>query len=519
MAGGKETPRQKMINLMYLVLTAMLALNVSDSVLNAFKLVRDGLDQTNVNFSDKNDQTYKQFALQEKARPEKVKPFYDKAMQAQKVSEDLKRYIEGLKQELVKRGDGIDPKSGDIVRRDDQDISSHYMMGENDNGKAKELKAKILEARKTLLSLISDPSQRHELEKEMSLNAVDPGKVDPEAGIPQTWDSENFDGVPLTAAVTLLSKMQGDVENAEADVVDRLYAQIDSDVTIAVNSFKAVAVAPTSYLIQGQPYKAQVFLTAFDTHQNPDVAVNGSKLPVTDGMGNYTASTSRTGIFTWIGTVKVVGKDGKVIEYKTDPQTYQVSAPSAVVSADKMNVLYIGVPNPVSVSAPGVPLEKVHASIGSGSLSGSNGHFTVRVSKQGTTKIAVSAEIGGKMTNLGSTLYRIKRIPDPIAKFGGIGSGRLSSGAVKAQAGIAAVLENFDFDAKFQVVKFTMSVRKARQLDLFTDVSNSGFLTAGMKNALRTITARDGVFIDDIFVKGPDGATRHLQNGITINVQ
>jgi len=517
MAGGKESPRQKMINLMYLVLTAMLALNVSDSVLNAFKLVRDGLESTNRNFADKNNFTYAAFEKQFAARHDKVKPYYDKAMEAKNISLSLGGYIDNLKAELIKRGDGLDPKSHDIAKRDDQDISSHFMMGESNNAKARDLKAKILKARADFLKLI-EPEQRANFEKSLSLNAVDPNRVDPEAGIPQTWESQNFDGVPLTAAVTLLSKMQNDVKNSEAEVVDHLFSQIDAG-GITFDQFKAVAVAPTSYLIQGQPYKAQVFLTAFDSHQNPDVVVNGSKLPIKDGMGDYSASTGRTGIFTWVGSIKVVDKDGKIKEYKTDPQTYQVSAPSAVVSADKMNVLYIGVPNPVSVSAPGVPIDKVRASIGSGSLSGSGGHYSVRVSTPGTTKISVSAEIGGKTTNLGTTEYRIKRIPDPIAKFGGIGSGRLSSGAARAQAGVAAVLENFDFDAKFQVVKFTMSVNKARQLDLFTDVANGPFLTQGMKTALNTIGARDRISIDDIFVKGPDGATRKLMNGITISVQ
>lgn len=516
MAGGKETPRQKMINLMYLVLTAMLALNVSDSVLNAFKLVREGLENTNNNFSEKNDVTYSLFDKQLKARPEKVKPFYDKAMEAKKISDGLKGYMEEVKKELIKRGEGIDPKSGDIVRRDDQDVSTHYMMGEGNNGKAKELREKILEARKKFLDLVN-PNERAQIEKNLNLNAVDPKGLG-ENGVSQTWEIENFEGVPLTAAVTLITKMEADVENSEAAVVDHLYKSIDSDITIAVDQFKAVAVAPTSYLIVGQPYKAQVFLTAFDSHENPDVSVNGSKLPVEDGMGNYSVSTNKQGIFTWIGTIKIKNKDGKDKEYKTDPQTYQVSAPSAVVSADKMNVLYVGVPNPVSVSAPGVQLDKVHASIsGEGSsISGSNGHYVAKVTEPGKAVFTVTGEVDGKPRVLGTTEYRIKRIPDPIAKFGGIGSGRLSAGAIKAQAGVAAVLEGFDFDAHFEVVKFTMSVNKARALDLFTDVSNSAVLTPSMRNALQGISPRDRVSIDDIMVKGPDGAIRKLTNGITI---
>jgi gliding motility-associated protein GldM len=435
-------------------------------------------------------------------------------MQAKKISDDLKGFIEDIKKELIKRGEGIDPKSGDIVRRDDQDVSTHYMMGEGNNGKAKELKAKILEARAKFLELV-DPKERTLIEKSLNLNAIDPKGLS-ESGVTQTWEIENFEGVPLTAAVTLLTKMQADVENSEASVVDHLYKSIDSDVTIAVDQFKAVAVAPTSYLIVGQPYKAQVFLTAFDSHENPDVTVNGSRLQVKDGMGDYSVSTNKQGIFTWIGTIHIKDKDGKDKEYKTEPQTYQVSAPSAVVSADKMNVLYIGVPNPVSVSAPGVQLDKVHARLSAGSISGANGHYIAKVSEPGKAIFTVSGEVDGKERVLGTTEYRIKRIPDPIAKFGGIGSGRLSAGAIKAQAGVAAVLEGFDFDAHFEVVKFTMSVNKARQLDLFTDVSNGSGLTPSMKNALQGIGPRDRVSIDDIMVKGPDGAVRKLTNGITI---
>ncbi len=515
MAGGKESPRQNMINIMYLVLTAMLALNVSDSVLNAFKLVREGLEQTNDNFSDKNDGTYALFQKQLSARPEKVRPYYDKAMLAKKYSDDLKGFMEQVKNELIKRGEGLDPKTHDIVRRDDQDISAHYMMGEGNNGQAKILKAKIIETRQKFLDLI-DPKDRTLIQKDLNLNALDPKGVNPEAGIPQTWEMQNFEGVPLTAAVTLLTKMEADVENSEAAVIDHLYKAIDSDVTIAVDQFKAVAVAPTSYLIQGQPYKAEVFLTAFDSHENPDITINGSRLPVKSGMGDYTVSTTKQGIFTWVGTIHIKDKDGKDKEYKTDPQTYQVAAPSAVVSADKMNVLYIGVPNPVSVSAPGFPLDKVHASISGGSISGESGHYVAHVNAPGKAIFTVSGEIDGKPKVLGTTEYRIKRIPDPIAKFGGVGSGRLSAGSIKAQAGVAAVLENFDFDARFEVVKFTMSVNKARQLDLFTDVSNGALLTSSMKNALQGISPRDRVSIDDIMVKGPDGAIRKLTNGITI---
>lgn len=510
MAGGKETPRQKMIGMMYLVLTALLALNVSDQVLDAFKLVRTGLEATTVNFSGKNEFTYGAFEAALKNNPNKTKPFYDKAMQAQKISKDLYTYIDNLKATLIERGGGISEDNDDIANRKDLDISAEIMITK---GEGPKLKAKVLDARKQFLSLV-DPKDQKDINFALDAQDPKPGKD----GLARSWESLQFENVPLTAAVTLMSKLQNDVKNAEADVINYLYKSIDAQ-DFKFDQLNAVVVAPTSYVLQGQPYEADVFLTASSSTQSPDIYVGGTKLRMEDGKGKYTVSTSREGMFTWGGVIKVKAPDGTIKEYKTEEQTYQVAKPTAVVSADKMNVLYIGVDNPLSVSAPGIPKEKLRASItGGGSLSGSNGKYIARVTAPGKATITVSGEIQkGQYKPLGSMEYRVKRVPDPVAKVAGMASGSLAASVLKAQRGVFAVLDNFDFDLKFTVTKFTLTVIRARQ-DPVQLKADGPALSQEMINALGGVSSKDKVFFDDIYAKGPDGTNRRL-NGVVISVQ
>ncbi|WP_330221049.1 type IX secretion system motor protein PorM/GldM [Pedobacter riviphilus] len=353
MAGGKETTRQRMINIMYLVLLAMLALNVSDTILDAFKNINDSLDTSKNNVNTSINQLFSAFENSKlKEEPARAQPIYDKAKEAQKAADDLNNYIESIKKEFTKAGDGIDPETEDLVNRSNQDIAQNIMINQK---KADELKKRINATREKLISLL-DKNDRANVS--FSLEAKDPARK--RKG---NWQETYFgEGTPLTAAMTILTKLQTDTKNAEAEVVKKLFGNMDK-AQVNLDQFAAVAVAPTSYVIQGQPYTAEVFLTASDSRSTPDITVNGSKLSVKDGKGTYTGGTSSVGQFTWVGTVRVRQTDGQVKEYKTQPQTYQVAKPSASVSSTKLNVIYAGIPNPFTVSAAGFPLESIRASI------------------------------------------------------------------------------------------------------------------------------------------------------------
>ncbi|PWG78779.1 type IX secretion system motor protein PorM/GldM [Pararcticibacter amylolyticus] len=504
MAGGKETTRQRMINIMYLVLLAMLALNVSDTILNAFKNINDSLELSKTNVNTGVEQLFAAFeSTKLKDEPVRAKPVYEKAKEAQKIAGELNDYIESIKKEFVTQGQGIDPETGDLKARDNLDIAPGIMVNQKQGEK---LKSRINETREKLMALLEEKDRAT---VSLALSAEDPKQS---LGGKKTWEEVNFgEGTPLTAAMTILTKIQTDVKNAEADVVKRILGKMDQAV-VNLDKFAAVAVAPTSYLIQGQPYTAEVFLTAYDSRSNPTISVGGSSLPVRDGKGVYTIATNREGMFSWTGKVRVMQTDGTVKEYTTPEQKYQVARPSAVVSPDKMNVFYIGVDNPVSVSAPGIPKENLRVTMNGGSIGGSNGKYTVKVSSPGQATVNVAAEIApGKVQTIGTTQFRVKRIPDPVARFGGKTGGTLSSVAIKAQNNVFAVLEGFDFDAKFSVTRFSVIIAKPRADAIVLQTSGNS-LSGAMKSALAGIGPGTRVIFDNIIAVGPDGSQRALNS-------
>src|SRR6185503_15783412 len=417
MAGGKQTPRQRMIGILYLVLLGLIALSIPDSFMDALRNVTHSLDTSSGNVTKGIQSTYSTFeATKLREQHERSQPIYDRAKQASKVAENLYNYVQNLRNDLVEKGGGINPSINDVAARDNLDISPHVMI---DGKKGEELKKKIEDTRKQLLSFLK-PKDRVGID--FSLNADAPKQ---NGGPSKTWEEAYFgDGIPLGAALTTLAKIQTDTKNAENEVVKKILEEAEQ-AQVNLDKFSAVAVAPSSYVLVGQPYTADVFLTAYDSHLSPTITVDGSPVQVQDGKGKYNGSTGSEGLHTWTGTISFRDNDGKIQTYKTPPQTYMVAKPSAVVSPDKMNVLYIGVPNPLSVSAPGIAKEKLHVSMGAGSLSQTApGHFIAKVSSIGTTTVTVSGEIApGKTVTLGSTLFRIKRIPDPKAMFAGKSGG------------------------------------------------------------------------------------------------
>lgn len=502
MALGKETPRQRMINILYLVLLALLALNVPDSILDAFKNINNSLETSKSNVSNSVQQLFQAFeGTKLKDEPDRAKPIYDKAKNASAIIADLNQYINGIKEEFVNQGGGYDEKTGDLKMRENEDIAPNMMINQK---KGKELKDKINGTRAKLLALLTPEEQKS---VSFSLEANDPEK--PVNGKRQ-WEEINFgSGTPLTAAMTILTKIQTDAQNAESDMVKLILGKMDQAV-VNLDKFAAVAVAPTSYLVQGQPYSAEVFLTASDSKSQPSITVNGSNLDVVDGKGVYRAATNQEGIFTWTGIIKVKQTDGSIKEYRTPAQTYQVARPSAVVSPDKMNVLYIGVNNPISVSAPGTPTNKIKVNMSGGSISGSGGKYNVRVSSPGTARISVSAEVApGKTQTLSTTEFRVKRIPDPIAQFAGKTGGSMATVAIKAQNAIFAKLDNFDFDASFKVTKFTLIIAKPRA-DAIVLSTSGNQLNSSMRSAMNGIGPGTRVIFDNIIAVGPDGSPRQL---------
>lgn len=502
MAALKETPRQKMMGILYLVLLGIAATTVTDKVLDAFRNLTVSLETSTKNVQTTIDNTFASFeATKMKNEPERAKPIYDRAKNVKDYVTKLDAYINETKQMLIDKGNGLDKETGDVNAREDVDIAPRIMIN---GGRAKDLKKMIEDTKNKILSQLDE---REKDGLKLPLNAQDPPK---RAGISTTWEDDNFgDGIPLTAAVTALTKIQADLRNTEADVVKKILGEVEKAV-INLDRFEAVAIAPTSYVLVGQQYTAKVFLTAFDSKTNPEITVGGQRLNIVDGKGIYTAAATSEGDKKWTGIIRVKKTDGTVQDYQLPEQTYTVAKPSATVSPDKMNVFYIGVDNPVSVSAPGFAKDKIRVGISSGSITGSNGSYIVKVQQRGEVTVTVSGiQEGGKTTVLGASKFRVKPIPPPHVKYCNKGGGRLPAAAMRSQNRIFAVLEDFDFAANFTINHFTMFVNKPRA-DIQKFESNSNQFTPEMQAAINGLVPGSKVQFDFVFATGPDGMKRSL---------
>jgi hypothetical protein len=529
MAGGKLTPRQKMINMMYLVLTALLALNVSNEVLNAFKIVNDGLKTSNSSLVEKNNGIYAKFQTEMENNAEKTKPFNDKAQEARKISKEIFDQIEAYKKEIIEGAKGINPETGDIVQRDNIDVATRIFV-ENGGKKGKDLYAKLKNARDKFIAASGDPNFP------IPLNPDDVLKGKKADLVKKGWEYAAFNHVPATAAVTILTKFQNDVISSEGAIIDYLIKQINAK-DYKFDQLAAAVIAPSSYLMQGQKYSAQIFVAASSKSQDPEVFigsippgakkipgtnayepieskdgnVSGSQLKVEGGKGIYEAPATAVGEKKYAGVIRVKNPDGSGYKLYPFEASYQVGAKSIVVSPTKMNVLYIGVDNPMKISCAGVQQQDVLASFqGDGELTKSaDGNYIARVKTPGKTTIAVSAKIDGKVQPMGTEDFRIKRIPDPVPTVGGtLRGGPTAAGQLKVQSGLVALLENFDFEARFNVVSYTMGYQKGP--DYFEEKVTGPLFNDKIKGILQGLKPKQIVIFDDIKVVGPDGTQRKI---------
>ncbi|HRG90323.1 MAG TPA: gliding motility protein GldM [Chitinophagales bacterium] len=527
MNNAKMTPRQKMINMLYLVLTAILALNVSSEVLDAFKNVNDGISISNSSLQTKTASLYSQMDFQYQNDPVKAKYAYENSKRAHEVSSKLYNLLEQYKKEIIAEAGGIDAETGKIKRDDDVNVAT-LMFIEDGGKKGKELKAQIEATRAQLLTLVPE-QERAGVEKSLSLKVDDPG-----AG--NTWEYAKFNHVPVVAAVTLLNKYQNDLLGAENHVVETLYKSIN-DGRIVVDQMEAKIISPSNLIMQGEAYKADVMVAAYSSTQHPDVflgafnsqikkgdngtyqmiesasdmppLLNAKQVDVDGGFGKLAMDGSTTGVKKYTGVVRVK-KDNRYQFYPFEGE-YQVAPKLAVVSPKMMNVLYIGLENPVDVSVAGVAQADVIATVeGNGTLVKNGNSYNMLVTAPGTTKVKISAKVNGKVMPMGEQVFRVKSIPSPATSVDGVAFGGSTTGSfIEKRSGIVPKLDDFIYgQIPWKVQTFTVSVLKGGQV---FKVDNVGpVFNAKTKELMKGLKKGDGFFVDDIMVKGPDNKVRRI---------
>ncbi len=531
-----KEPRQQMINMMYLVLTALLALNVSAEVLNAFKLVGDGMDYSNKVVTSKNNTALKGFEAAAAKGTADQKQWYNSALEAKRLSDEFVTYIDTLRNQLVMAsGTWIEEDSvKDLKDKKNYDGPTRLMIKQ---GKGKELEDKIAELKAKLLALPGlTEADIASLTNQITLTTDYNQKNAKKLG-KDNWAAYHFDHVPIVAVNTLLFKFQSDAINSSGQVIERLYAKV-GEAKYDFDQLNATISAPASYVMKGDPYTADVFLTASSSSAKPEILlgqIDRSKAPGTgkvaenplvgggtpvpaDQIENGTWKYKDTGTGTAgervkSGAIKVAkpGSPGQ-FEYYPFEFRYNVADLGVAVSPDKMNVFYIGVDNPVTISVTGITSDKVNASLsgGMGTIKKTTGsNYIVNVNKVGETDVVVTGTSDGKSKQLDAKKFRIKRVPDPVAKIGTLSGGKVSTATFKVQRGVIADLADFVFDVRFAVVSFELTYAAKRQ-DLVIEKASTGAFTPRMLELMSRAKPGDVFYLDEVRVKGPDGQIRKL---------
>jgi len=522
MSGAKncpETPRQKMIGMMYLVLTAMLALNVSADILNGFKMVGDSLKVSIASSNKRTDMHMEDFDFAYKQNPEKTKEWLDKAKEVKDKSDELYDYIQEFKLSILRMSDGIDysEEPENIRNQGDTNAPGNYglrMQNEQGVANATALKERIATYRdfmKQFAEKAKDTIKVHSLD---NIFATESGHNASGEVIP--WEESWFESMPVAAVISLLTKTQSDIRTQENDMIAFLKAQTDAS-DFRVNKIQALVLPKSNYVIRGDRYQAQIVLSAVDSTKTPEIVVNGSKLG-TDGI--YEVGTGSTGSFKYSGQLTLTGNDGLPRIYPFESE-YVVGEPSATISNIDMNVVYRGIDNRFSISVPGVPNEKVSVTADGASVKRSGKDYIINPTRDGNIKIIVSADMAGKKITMGSQEYRVKYLPDPKAFLSYSKDGmpkltqddKLSIKQIKGSD--TKIVAEYGPD---ELLKASFTVKSFSMVTKFgSSESHSGKLTGEQLSQIDRLRAGDIITFRAIKAVGADGKTRSL-NVVSISL-
>jgi len=553
MAGGNISPRQKMINMMYLVLTALLALNVSKEVLNSFFEVNKGITRTTTNFNSKNGDTYTAFDAAAEVNPVKAGPYREQAYEIKTEADKLVASLQEMKYNLVlktdkkvylgsqseikdEEGDLIEEKSivlswdmlsdqqklmniGALTNKDDRHAAGDLFYSEKrKTNVATDLKNNLITYKDKIISIAEGDESLI-----TSINETCNYEDKKIKGKKQLWEKYNFYDMPSVGALTLLSKMQSDVRNTEADIINMLRENIDAG-SLKFTSAEGIQIPNSNFVLKGDSFRAQIFIAAKDTTQAPLIYVGeydslgGGKyemigddyetVKVVNGKGMFARRASSEGNQKWGGLIAMKTDNGtKMYPFRGQ---YLVAAKTAVVSPTNMNILYLEVDNPLKISVPGYTAGVISAVINNGKVSvvkKSLGEYSARPSKKGKAMVSLFAEVNGKRTKMGEMEFRVKEVPPPKPKVQFTievnGTTVIDKMKMVNAGGLGAELKDFDFKGvRYVVTSYRLSgVYKGEQMK--EDAKGPKF-TPKMISIIKNTKSGNAITISNIKAKRVD---------------
>ena len=558
MSGAKETPRQKMIGMMYLVLTALLALNVSVEVLDAFTMVNDGLENTYSSVDRKIVDYYSTFEQQYNKQPEKAAKYWNKAQEIRTKTDEFINFIErDIKLTLLLQNNGTteealfnpekeeeavilnmeqaDPAKNrrvfhkinfdNLAGKDKHDAVTSFMI---EQGNASVLREKIEEYRNYIISEL-DAVGISDFDSHIGL--ITDGQYFAGSGEPLTWEMKNFNHVIIPAAISILNEIVGEVQTTEYDAISELYKNIGAS-DFKFNTLEAKVFPKTTYVLKGQDYEADVFIVASDDTKEFDAkyaqgvkelskaGANAiKKVSSQKGIVKIKVPTSAEGEQTIAGVIEMKNPVTGEIEPYPFQTSYTVAPPSANVTPTKMNVMYKGLENPIAISAPGFTANQIEVNVTNGELIKNGGEYFVKPGNDGLiTTVTVSTTIDGKKMILDNCDFRLKRTPDPVPVLNGRTNDKFTKEEILAAGGFVLTMPDFDFEGYHsQVLSYDVSTIVAGYLKQIKAIQGRKF-NKDVEELIKNSRRGQRISIENIRVKSPDGEERVLNTPVTIEL-
>jgi gliding motility-associated protein GldM len=553
MGGGKETPRQKMIGMMYLVLTALLAMNVSKQVLKGYMSVNESLVKTVINLDENNKRVIKAFEESISGNAA-AKPYFEKAVECMKEIGEMEKYVAELRSKIIAETEPLCLKNEKIADTlnmrsweapDNFDMPSHHLGIAEPKHPTKgpwtadELKTKLNALHAKLVSIVAEmqknPTSKFLDEDFAGINKkfdlikpVDSKRI--EGGTEFNWEMDNFYHLPLAAVVANFNKMRSDLKNVEAEVL-LTFSAASGKLAIKFDAIKARVVAPSSYIQAGQPYEADIFIAASSSKLSAGdmeiiigvdsagaaAGAKGTLVPIVGGEGKYSVGTGGEGDQTYRGVIKYKDPTGS-FKYYPFEQSYKVAKAAASVSADMMNVFYAGVPNPVTAAAAGISPADISVNptgCGVRATPKGAGKYEFTFTSVGECMITVNAKTkeGVKAQGL-PVKFRVKPLPKPDVKIGGkYAPPELKKSDLFNVGALGAGAQGFDFQANFVVVSWSI-LGKVRGKIVPIDGTGPN-LSAEAIATMKGLEVGSKLYID-AKIKGPDGKFNSTTVGIKV---
>ena len=467
MAGGKASARQKMINLMYLVFIAMMAMNMSKEVLSAFGLMEAKFAESNSMTSTSNSALLADLITKGEEKPEEFAFAANKAQRVSTISDNFFNYIESLKIDLLKRGDySADPETGKLPfeQMDKTDIlDEKWFTGDRLTKDGEAVMAAIAKYKSDIKEVLGNDI-KYKKAIEVFDKRFNTSQVKNKDGVDKDFLDYYYKGYPAIASYTKLTAMQNDVKVTEASMFN-LFLGNTLTQAVTLKNYQAIVLADKSAFFAGEKFQGRVVLGKYANVVPTKLSVNGQEIDVSKAIDATGAAKLDFNVGN-VGEQKIDGRftfleDGKPLEIPIVGNYVVVPRPNdASIGADKMNVVYRGLNNPLSISFAGVSDNKVSVTTDSKSSISktSNGKYSLVPRKGFTTNISAIATLDGGEKVISTKEFRIKDIPSPVGKISG-GSGIVSlNKSDLISSNVLAFFENFVYDLKAQVVGFDLIV-------------------------------------------------------------